>query len=630
MGYPSLSAISEAAQRLTYVNSDHDLIRTVGLWHVLIFLRHRRLHGRREEYTFNAYDLAEACFDLNGVRLPIIRTTPYAYYEPGATIGSSPLQFFRRGEGPRQTYLNRVQTGLSGQGPRMPQLFTISGATLPITVSLVPDWIQRLRSYSANEFVLDNRIQALITWVFRFGVPRRSSDNASIAIAHHSGNGSLEPSSDLSLAGLPETAADVAGLVTDYFGLSDSEGAHLLPTLYGSGLFSGMTGVDPSIWAEETSVGFTEVGEEIRRLFMPTETSPQSPNMTAFRSPVEGEPTVDWDALTLDVLTSCPLTGLEDALERCVAALRAGKFVILLGPPGTGKTVLATSIGAAAVSSGAPGYTMATATSEWTTFETMGGYIPKRGEPGVLTFARRLVTESLASGHWLIIDELNRADIDKAFGELFTLFAGERVQLPVRDDDDKPIVLVPPGRSADPTHESPIYQAANWRMIGTMNTFDKASLYQLSYAFMRRFAFVEVPVPSRDDYEDILSRQATEMLTDVTFRDEALTYLKAIFCPEDEGIGAIGLRVGPAIPIDILKFLRERHLLAGALARTSDAQRQVLEGLEMYLYPQFEGHDIDHEKILDAVRRALSLDDTQVIKTGRQLAVWTGFERRAT
>jgi len=34
----------------------------------------------------------------------------------------------------------------------------------------------------------------------------------------------------------------------------------------------------------------------------------------------------------------------------------------------------------------------------------------------------------------LVIDELNRADIDKAFGQLFTLLSGQSVQLPYTVD----------------------------------------------------------------------------------------------------------------------------------------------------------------------------------------------------
>ena len=34
-----------------------------------------------------------------------------------------------------------------------------------------------------------------------------------------------------------------------------------------------------------------------------------------------------------------------------------------------------------------------------------------------------------------------------------------------------------------------------WRVLGTMNVSDKASLFQLSFAFSRRFAIIDVPLP---------------------------------------------------------------------------------------------------------------------------------------
>ena len=37
----------------------------------------------------------------------------------------------------------------------------------------------------------------------------------------------------------------------------------------------------------------------------------------------------------------------------------------------------------------------------------------------------------------------------------------------------------------------------SWRIIATMNVFDKTLLFEMSFALMRRFAFVEVPSPSR-------------------------------------------------------------------------------------------------------------------------------------
>jgi hypothetical protein len=258
----------------------------------------------------------------------------------------------------------------------------------------------------------------------------------------------------------------------------------------------------------------------------------------------------------------------------------------------------------------------------------MGGYLPDRDVPNKLTFIPRLVTSSLMSGKWLVVDELNRADIDKAFGELFTLFAGEKVELPVQDDTGKPIVLVPPGTAIDESAEHAITQQPDWRMIGTMNTFDKASLFQLSYAFMRRFAFVEVPVPKQEDFESILASRATSLSEEEGFRSSALGYLQGLFCAEEEGLGALGLRVGAAIPLDIIEFLVERQAMAVAQNVPIDVRMMLLEGLEMYLFPQFEGRGTEHEGIAETVANILGLPDAERDRMDCSLAIWTGYERR--
>jgi hypothetical protein len=264
-----------------------------------------------------------------------------------------------------------------------------------------------------------------------------------------------------------------------------------------------------------------------------------------------------------------------------VAAIDAGKHVVLTGPPGTGKTTLAYL--AAEVAQGAmlcTGFLPTTATTEWTTFETIGGFQPTSEG---LIFRPGMFVEAIESGRWLVIDELNRSNFDRAFGQLFTVLSGQAVVLPFkRRGRAQPISLVPSGVPA-PVDTDVIRLPASWRIIATMNVFDKNLLFEMSYALMRRFAFVEVASPGEDAYRALLEGPGSivrELLPLRRFRD-----------------------LGPAVYLDAARFAARR-------AQDDVSRSRVLyEVFYGYFLPQFEG--IDDEAATALYRAIEPLLDTK-------------------
>ena len=312
--------------------------------------------------------------------------------------------------------------------------------------------------------------------------------------------------------------------------------------------------------------------------------------------------------------------GNDEVLKEIISGLVKGN-IILQGPPGTGKTSIARIIcDVFNVKANE-----CTAVSEWTTYDTIGGLQPsvndedkeivigKNGRivESVLDCCNAVLEREEHTGEkqasWLIIDELNRCEIDKVFGDLFTIFGSDKL------GEEKSLSLW----FEKDTNKKQIYIPNRYRIIGAMNNIDKNFVFDISQGLSRRFTFITILPPNESDFlkeienakrkavqrvcdklsdmKDINEEKILELLNDSDFRNAdgvMCNLLKHIRYENDEKY--LGLQIGTAQIIDTYENILLNMALFGyddAVDKKKEIQEVMDSTVCNRITPQMEGFD---------------------------------------
>lgn len=267
-------------------------------------------------------------------------------------------------------------------------------------------------------------------------------------------------------------------------------------------------------------------------------------------------------------------------LKKIVRLLDDKRQVIFQGPPGTGKTFIAQRLANYLVKSEAR-VTLVQFHPSYAYEDFVQGYRPtlKKGQLGfklrngpLLKAAARTDPDRTQDKHFLIIDEINRGNLAKVFGELYFLLEYRNSQIRLQYSDDR------------------FSLPENLYIIGTMNTADR-SIALVDLALRRRFHFVEFH-PSKPPIQGLLRRWLRDKNPDKEWIADIVDRANAVLNDQQAAIGP-SYFMKDKLDDDMVRLIWEHNVLPYIQERLHGSGADQLRKFELSTLMDIESDETD-------------------------------------